>query len=694
MIRARKRGPSAVLDPRALSRECTQLNERNTILLRENAELEQLVTSAEGNNQRASLAASKQLQSHTAEIARFHEEVERGDALRTALQELMAELGGEDERGTNTTDNSTGAEKRVGMSLQCVTDALCARIRVRVLNLGVGGAIKPSMTQEEDNGDAPVVAAGSGDELQALTAQADTLRARLQDLGDSDDLSDDYDSGSDEQPEISDDGQCEAHGEEHDEGQEPMPLTEDAVRAIEADVRTLECELRVLDNDVAKCNKDILRVPEMEREILEHRAHKAMQLKEREDAHDAERKDLFSRMQGLARVEAQLKALKPKLVQAKQRHESARKNAVRMRCEQVDRELKRVLLANERLEKRLSTAQAQSEAASAAAEPRRRANACAQKMLKDAALLRKDQLAARRAREAWQKPSNAAAHAQAEKNPYVKAAFELRVRNEERECAAFQGQLRRLLWSEYECGVHKRRQQRSAGSEMRRIAQARRELHEAAEAARRRGAARGLRTDDQWCEQGDHCDGSTTMSEQFGPGRATVANVAASASDTKEAGAPSIITLEALESMHVSEAESANGVEADQRQGDTESGVETAEGVTLHIPRAVEVDVMAPVKTANKRRDLAPWQKRQGHAKLRRGVPHASRKHQSKNDKRAAILAQLRPAPSASSCAPSAILGQGVHSQSVPALRELSKNRMQMLQQSNSSSSLHAPVRQ
>ena len=209
-------------------------------------------------------------------------------------------------------------------------------------------------------------------------------------------------------------------------------------------------------------------MPEMERELLEHRAQKAMQLKEREEAHDAERKDLFSRMQGLARVEAQLKALKPKLAQARQRCESARKNAVRMRCEQVDRELKRVLLANERLEKRLIAAEAKSEAASAAAEPRRRANACAQKMLKEAALSRKEQQAARRTREAWKKPSDAGAHAQAERNPYVKAAFELRVRNEERERAAFQGQLRRLLWSDYECGVHKRRQQRSTGSEMRR----------------------------------------------------------------------------------------------------------------------------------------------------------------------------------------------------------------------------------
>ena len=199
MIRARKKGPSAVVDTRALSRECTQLNERNTILLRENAELEQLVTSAEGNNQRASLAASNQLKSHTTEITLLREEVQRGDALRTALQELMAELGGEDEAvtSTDTADNSTSAEKRAGTSLQCVADALCARIRVRVLNLGVGGAIKPSMTQEEDNGDAPVVAAGSGDELQALTAQADALRARLRDLIDGDDLSDNYDSESD-----------------------------------------------------------------------------------------------------------------------------------------------------------------------------------------------------------------------------------------------------------------------------------------------------------------------------------------------------------------------------------------------------------------------------------------------------------------------------------------------------------------
>ena len=56
---------------------------------------------------------------------------------------------------------------------------------------------------------------------------------------------------------------------------------------------------------------------EMEREILEHRAHK-VQLKERKMP-DAERKNSFE--EGLARVEAQLKAVKPKLVQAKQRHE-------------------------------------------------------------------------------------------------------------------------------------------------------------------------------------------------------------------------------------------------------------------------------------------------------------------------------------------------------------------------------------
>ena len=340
MIKARKKGPSAVVDPRALSHECAQLNERKTLLLRENAELEQLVTSAEDGNQRASLAASNQLESHTADIARLRNAVLQGDALRTALQELMVELGGE--------ADSDAAEKSAENSLQCVVDALCARIRVRVLNLGVGGASDTIMAEAGDRGEAAFVQGdNSGDELRVLTAQADALRARLQD-SDGDD-----DSSSDDQTEISDDGQGEGQEPEHDEGQEPTDLTEEAVRGIEGDVRSLQCELRDLDDDVAQSNKEILRVPEMERELLEHRAQKAMQLKEREEAHDAERKDLFSRMQGLARVEAQLKALKPKLAQARQRCESARKNAVRMRCEQVDRELKRVLLANERLEKRL-----------------------------------------------------------------------------------------------------------------------------------------------------------------------------------------------------------------------------------------------------------------------------------------------------------------------------------------------------
>ena len=216
--------------------------------------------------------------------------------------------------------------------------------------------------------------------------------------------------------------------------------------------------------------------------------------------------------------------------------------------------------------------------------------------------------------------------------------------------------------------MHKRRQQRSTGSEMRRMTQARRELHEAAEAARRRGAARGLRKD------------SSTSTDKCGPGGAAGASVAASASGANEAEVPSIITLEALEKM-----ESDNEAETGKRNADSEAGVEAAEGVTLQIPRAAEIDVQG----GGKRRDLAPWQKRQGHAKLRRGVPRASRKYQSQNDKRTAILAQLRPAPSASSCATSGNLGQGVHSASVPALREMSKNRMQMLQQSNSSSALH-----
>ena len=143
-MKAKKKGPAVVVDAAAVQEECSKLTERKQLLLRENAELQQLVGTAEGNNAQASATVSRALDRHAAELEHLRAATQHKEALHLGLRELLDELGVADgtaavatgAAGANGEAGVDGAaappprspETKDSVPLQSVVDMLQARV--------------------------------------------------------------------------------------------------------------------------------------------------------------------------------------------------------------------------------------------------------------------------------------------------------------------------------------------------------------------------------------------------------------------------------------------------------------------------------------------------------------------------------------------------------------------------------------
>ena len=304
----------------------------------------------------------------------------------------------------------------------------------------------------------------------------------------------------------------------------------------------------------------------MQAELLHHRASLEAQLAQRDGAHEASLRSNTAALAALAKLDAEGRALKPRLKRARQRAHGVSHNAVRKRLQGAAARLERASAQCAHLEAAIATATAAADRAAAAAagqaEERREAAA--------ALRMAKQRLAPRRQAEAdracWRRPTDAEAHARAERHPYVKAAFEARVCGQEQQRAALAGTVRRLLGAEYDEGVARMEAEREVGDELARTAAVREGLYRAALA---REVARAKQQQQQT---------QTQMQQQpeGGGGGVRLATV---------------VTLEDL--LLQDEAGGGGGAAEEAEEEEPEA---TAAAAAASEPR------------------LAPWQRRQGHS--------------------------------------------------------------------------------
>jgi hypothetical protein len=336
--------------------------------------------------------------------------------------------------------------------------------------------------------------------------------------------------------------------------------------------------LVALEEEVRVTNAAVLRVPEMQAELLHHRASLEAQLAQREGAHDASLRSHTAALATLAKLDAEGRALKPRLQRARQRAHGASHNAVRKRLQGAAARLQRANAQCVHLEAAIAAATAAAEraAATAAEQAEERREAAA------ALRLAKQRLAPRRQQEAdrarWRRPTDAEAHARAERHPYVKAAFEARVCRQEQQRAALAGTVRRLLGAEYDEGVSRMEAQREVGDELTRTAAVRDGLYRAAlakEVARQQGATAGAKQ--QMLQQQEQTQQQQQPVGAGGGGRLAT-----------------VVTLEDLLQLN-----------------ETGGGPEEEEAEASEEPEAVAVAAAAAAAAEPR---LAPWQRRQGHS--------------------------------------------------------------------------------
>ena len=300
----------------------------------------------------------------------------------------------------------------------------------------------------------------------------------------------------------------------------------------------------------------------MQAELLHHRASLEAQLAQRDGAHDASLRSNTAALAALAKLDAEGRALKPRLKRARQRAHGVSHNAVRKRLQGAAARLERASAQCAHLEAAIATATAAADRAAAAAagqaEERREAAA--------ALRMAKQRLAPRRQAEAdracWRRPTDAEAHARAERHPYVKAAFEARVCGQEQQRAALAGTVRRLLGAEYDEGVARMEAEREVGDELARTAAVREGLYRAA-LAREVARAKQQQTQTQTQQQPEGGGGGVRLA--------------------------TVVTLEDL----LLQDEAGGGAGAAE---EAEEEPEAAAAAAASEPR------------------LAPWQRRQGHS--------------------------------------------------------------------------------